>query len=782
MKTFAVQLILIVINITALPLAAKLPSINSAASILDYIKDQDDNFQVNSEKNLVLVFGRDASETHTLTSLITGAELQSIEIENGFRVVDKTEKISNVIPNLMIDERDGVVFYECLILDSKNTNEDLTATFAIRKLLNFAESVKFLYTVPQSTIQTNQQEFMKLLQYATELIRDVQKYRDGIALAVTKVAKNEDDATNIESIANTLREIKTELMIKIPETVADEQKSAIERKIQFIDTLLEKNENGYTKIGVVRHPDKVGLLSEMPLIQTEKELILNMVNDNLRYIQTEDNDFRYSISDDSRAHVDSIADELKVKLTDSFTIISSDIRKFLLQKEKHNSNSLNDSMSAAFEIDQQLSQITSMEPMQFTKQLTDVVDRLGISLFKGSLTKFLSYIEIFDFIQSFSVNNLALPIEIHNQIANQRAFLGNSQAFYNFLFELREKLSSYSVLHQSNIHDSGRLTSLVISGDNVERTISDLDIQTAINAVDRQMYPRIQQLRVNTFKLKLLRAVWGQSTQPTVIDCLSDGKHLVAVGYNVLISDVMKSNCWQNATNIEIYSLNKIFFDADINQAGVYLSIISPVWDVVLDNSTVSRLIELSGANGTNYNSPARTGTSYPLRNDQLILARPRETLKYPERGEHGQPGMPGGPGGQLFGIGRIINDKRLEVRVNGGKGGNGQDGGRGLDGEAGYEVPVSTDIKFLKSLMPRCGKIVDKDAKTKTYIFCGKKGIPPTDGGNGGCRGIGGNPGHSHIFGLENRSNIVEYNLKGWFYKHFYLVIVCKCDESQFI
>lgn len=50
----------------------------------------------------------------------------------------------------------------------------------------------------------------------------------------------------------------------------------------------------------------------------------------------------------------------------------------------------------------------------------------------------------------------------------------------------------------------------------------------------------------------------------------------------------------------------------------------------------------------------------------------------------------------------------------------------------------------------------------TITHHFCGEAATPPTNGGDGGCKGSGGYSGKVQIFGMENQSNITISQQEG--------------------
>lgn len=687
-KTVFILLLLTVLHFTEATVATD----NSAESILAYVEEHSANFHLGSKNDVVLVFGAAGSNKNILTSLITNTHLESIESDGEFRVIKvyyKNAEFDKTIPNLLTDEQNDVDFYDCpAISNPKDVDEELTATSTLQKLLNFAQSIKFLFIVSHAQLTGDDGSvFLELVRYATGLIKDVEKYRDGIALAVTYVPNSEDDASNVESVTNSLQQIKNDLSKKVPDATGDEERQQTEREVLFIDTLLEKTESGHTKIGVMQNPDRAGLLSEMPLIQNEKTTILKIINENLRYIRKEDNDFRFTISDTSKEKISNFVNLLNNQLVSQFNTISADLRSFLLGKEKLSSNSLDESVNSTSVIDHQLLQITSIEPKTFTKQLTEVINHLGINLPIGHLKKFVTIIEFLDFLQLFSSNNLTIPVEIQNQIEDQKAYINNSQSWYKTMHQLHRILSYNLVQIQVNNFDGSKIMGTSINGENTELLVSDLDLESTFKPINNSyVYDLIRDYKINAFKLKLLQGVWNQTMQPFSHECSSDGKQLVIKGYNVLVSDIMKLDCWSSATHIEIFALNIIFLDANIDKPSGYLSIIAPEWEI---GSTLDIKITLNGANGVNYTTPAQQGIKFPDRSDRPEGTTPREKLVYPEKGENGAPGIPGEAGGKFFGIGRLINTDfaTLDIYAFGGNGGDGQDGGKGI-----YKPPLIFD------------------------------------------------------------------------------------------
>lgn len=160
---------------------------------------------------------------------------------------------------------------------------------------------------------------------------------------------------------------------------------------------------------------------------------------------------------------------------------------------------------------------------------------------------------------------------------------------------------------------------------------------------------------VCTISLISGETVWIEPDETTV-ECSFD--RIVVKGVNISIQEVLDENedCMNEAKFIEIFSLNVLNIDADINKTGqsAQISFIAPTW--IVDGE---RKIILDGEPGEPHLSLTAFGGSGEFR--------------------HGKPGKPGGSAGCFFGIANeIIDGMNLEIHLNGGDGGPGQNGGRG--------------------------------------------------------------------------------------------------------
>lgn len=155
----------------------------------------------------------------------------------------------------------------------------------------------------------------------------------------------------------------------------------------------------------------------------------------------------------------------------------------------------------------------------------------------------------------------------------------------------------------------------------------------------------------------IAQSVFSDATYIDDMTAICSSQKLVVKGNDIKISDVLNVTCIKNSKFVEIFALNKLIFDADINKTGqnAEMSIIAPTWEIIDE-----RKIILDGKKGKSHSSIKASDGIGSFR--------------------HGKPGLPGGSGGCFFGIGNdFINGANLKIHINGGLGGPGQNGAKGL-------------------------------------------------------------------------------------------------------
>lgn len=736
---------------------------DSATSILDFLDVQSKKLEVRKQEDIVLFLGNTGGGKSTLVLLLTDAELESIEIVAGggaFRIEHKSDRISKhstttsktSVPELMLDSRNGAKYYDCPGFDdTRGVKNDISVTYLIRYLLQSASRVKFPFVISYSSVRIagDRNNFKKLARHANGLIKDIEKYRDGIALMVSKVdnlypkGKFVNDAKMIENIVKFLNETKREIEAENLQNISTKQKLNNKQIIKFIEILLEK------PIGIFRVPEDEGPLKDMPLMQEEKNNILSIVSDHLQYVAKGDDDFDYSISEASKNRVTELIEETQKNLMSSVTNIGSKIKKFYSKQEEQASDleSLHKTLSASY---QTLTQLNFTDLKSYEEQVIGAVNDLGITISEDISNSFSKQIDYIEFLKTVGNSSLSASFNIADGLSHGTQYLSESKTWYGFLINLRNVLSNQvpnsrdsfdynsvelmehcsaetneeqsvdkiglneflNRIGHKNLFGQGnynlnkfKLNALKtvldyveskmwerflnelhdrLSEYNVQKNIAqyenevneivekcslmtnqeaffkDIGLTQFLDRIEKKIYFTVKNFKINSSKAMRLNSVLHQTMNHIDTSCSSD--KFVVRGYNVKVSDFINVTC--KVKFMEVFALNKVIFDANINKTGekVQLSIMAPTWDIVERTR-----IDLSGAPGQGHpNITDDENTKYHMG---------RRSAK----GKSGLAGNPGNAAGHLFGIGKhFINEKLLEISVNGGKGGAGQDGAPG--------------------------------------------------------------------------------------------------------
>lgn len=551
-----------------------LQSDQSAISLLKYLRQLDDKYHVDKHEDIVVVINTANNGQSFYNSLIAGAEAEKV-IQG------------SIIPNSMVDC--GTVFGPaCYVIPGFNDGQlELFRTYVLRKVLNSARSVKFLITIPFESFFIPQ-HFTAVIRNFIDMMRDLQKYLDGIALVATDVRPISSDAT--EEIANLLKDIRSNLTGN--------------HSSEDLHTLLSGFVNDPRKIGIIR---RMTSLTSMQQLRNDQSAILHMVNMKLVYVQQSDDDFIFPASQENVNQTLDMLKELHNEMISEFNTICSDIKRFTLRQENANAKNLTKitqtfgkmyfhfiSPHFSWSID---------EPKVFAKEFLDHMNASEIISPHVNVGKFIQSLGILDFAQNLLKHNSqryempTILYEIREQLKKLASDLRYSFDFYKTLSIYGDRLSSYEYNMLTAHFDASRLMKLVINNDKIPIEIADLEIKYPLAELDQRLYNKIQHMPVNNNRLRLLQSVWGQNTLRHTIKCSEDGKHLTVYGYNVALYFAQMVQCWHTATSVEIFALNNLYIDDDIENKNLsYLAIIAPEWKVYLLNDETSRKIHLNGS------------------------------------------------------------------------------------------------------------------------------------------------------------------------------------------
>lgn len=266
-------------------------------------RDDENIERMAPQRDIVLLFGLCDAGKSTLAQLLIDDDryLTAVQTSPGSGEYYINNTI-NVRSQTIFGSR-GTVYYDCPgFNDTQSLAHDVTETHFIRRVIGYAERLKFVLVVSQDFME-NGSMFIDLIVATFSHIRNINVFREGIALIVTKVKNTyetvgEDekpirvsDENEIKAIAENLMKLKEGIAWTKRNVFSEERLKQYELATQFIDILLQKNGDRYIKIGILRSPSKAGPLNADEQIQKNKLHIRNLFANHLTFIVKNVGDF-----------------------------------------------------------------------------------------------------------------------------------------------------------------------------------------------------------------------------------------------------------------------------------------------------------------------------------------------------------------------------------------------------------------------------------------------------------------------------------------------------------
>lgn len=656
----------------------------SVSEILDFFDEHHKKIQYTKKKDFVLILGDEDTEKRTLALLLTEADLKLTETNNQELVyVDRYDVINklsqSIIPEVITDEKSGL---EYMIVSGWNQSTNILhelSLYSTQQMLKFSEMIKIIFVINArwfpsvETFDATRLYLKEFITNATIWMTNINDRLNGFSLVVTDVENIKqqigncnicrNDSDLIIAIATDLNEVRNEFRLENEsnETSAD-QKDLNYKKMTLIEDLTKKLVRFY-RIGVLRKANQTGFAYDIPYMEEERKTISRNLHDFSRYIDT--TQFNFPVSDEMSKRIPKLLVELRKRLAADVSVIASGIKDFFLNEEK-----LHSDLRMLYEImnsgNIHLSQVNSTQLKEFGKQLLNVVDLIKINVITDHFINYFDHIEQHDYLIersaaepiSYGLNRPRIipTLNIFTSFESTKAYVAESNIWYAFLIQLHAILSEYRV--QKNIKEySEEVAKLMVQfsiEEYEEKNVDDTYLEEFLNHIDTDIYNQVKNMTVNIYKLNAIKAVLDQ-TMNSQIKYLCSNEKLLVFGYFVRIRQVVGIECMNQAKLIEIYAINTVFVDTDIDKTGenAQIIIIATTWFV-----DGHRKIILNGVAGEAHNSNEIDSFS---------------------KGVNGKPGKPGGSAGNFIGIGnRFYTEDQLEIQVNGGNGGPGQDGGKG--------------------------------------------------------------------------------------------------------
>ncbi|CAL1286289.1 unnamed protein product [Larinioides sclopetarius] len=304
-------------------------------------------------KDVILILGNTGSGKSTFTQLLAGDNTKMISketnegtgeyiITDNNRIGDTTLKSKTIFPELVIDARTNAAYYDCPgFSDTEGTSYDIATTYFIKKVVDFSESVKMVFTINHPSVRkgVDRQDFMKLVRHVTDLVKDIEKFKNSVAIVATKVdnqyikqGKNfilVEDIKVVSAIADFLQEAKQYLENSSKQAnLSEKENQFYKNAIKFVEVLLEKEGEIYPRIGIFRRPDEPGPVSDIPLLQKGKQDIETILYKKLGFTSKSNEDFGYTEYDKTKNDINVIVEEINKNLWSSLSDIAEKTQEY----------------------------------------------------------------------------------------------------------------------------------------------------------------------------------------------------------------------------------------------------------------------------------------------------------------------------------------------------------------------------------------------------------------------------------------------------------------------
>lgn len=471
--------------------------------IINFWKEQDQNFHLETSKDIVLLFGDTGHGISTTSLFLVGTELEAIEVFNRFAIVDRNGRIGYAVskPEMLNDT--GVTYYDCPGFgDERGAEYEIPKTLLMNKLLNSVNSFKLVLVVDYMTIEFPYL-FGKLIEQALEVFKNFENFSDGIAMVVTKVPNDyqmenvtsflSDDARMIEKVVESLKK-----MINIHREYFNS------RQLKLIQILLEKRMDKYQRIGIIRRPELPGPLMQMEVFQNERILLNEIIQNNIKYVRKGDAEFGHYISFNSKREIRNI---IRHELFADLSSICFEIEQFYLQQERDNADIffLDDLFEKAH---QNFSEIQDNNVCSFMEKIVNAINTLEINVSINTMDRVTRHIENVAFLNRVSDQNVENSILLEHRFKGVIDKVERSLKWYDFLIYLDKEFSKNNSYTDETKVAAIDLRDNCFIDETQMRSVSDIGLNRFLNLANIDLcYHYVKDLRVNAFQLKALTSV-----------------------------------------------------------------------------------------------------------------------------------------------------------------------------------------------------------------------------------------------------------------------------------
>lgn len=438
-------------------------STDSAEKTLQFIREMQTKLKFTKNPNIILVVGNTGSGKSTLVHYVAGdySNLISIEpdgddaeyiiydgLDSEISEIVSTTKSRTLVPEMVIDEA-GKVWYDCPGFgDTRNHTVEIASTFLIKSVIDNASNIKVVLVVNYGSVTKSydRSDLDRLLTHATQLIENIDRYKNSVSLVVSKTPSKRIRGEKLIDVQEDSVKRATAAFMRKHRSILLSS-SSNEKKIQLIDAILEEAPTGnYRKISIFWRPNAAGAFNTIPKLVDGRHKIRKSVIDDTSYMGIQLDDFGFPLTDGAQIHIANMARHTIVDI--SIALINVDNHALSeLQQEIQSIDSFHDRLELLVSGKSALQSFDNTEAT-----LEYLIERFAVLIKALNLTSITEFLNIEQHEENLNrlktIARTEITFPIRDVMANSTRtidYITMEHNWYSFLEQVFEYFTRYDV-------------------------------------------------------------------------------------------------------------------------------------------------------------------------------------------------------------------------------------------------------------------------------------------------------------------------------------------------
>lgn len=327
-----------------------------------------------------------------------------------------------------------------------------------------------------------------------------------------------------------------------------------------------KNLYVLVNIGIFRRPEEKGFLNGIPTMVAIREQLLDFVENSISFIPKTNDDFGYTISDESKCHVTDIVRKSKDTIILQLKGISEDYLNFYKNLERTTMNWIfifgkyQEGYNAVHEIQQKAE---AWNINELINTIIDNTDKLGIHLNNDFLQNIKSKIEFLNFLDTIT-NNATLNVNELMYVFNTTLREFESIIYwYEYIHDMYMKLMEYEIqiLTRKYLNEVDEILQMISLRDT--KSISKLET-FLIEKLKIPMIPYGNELEFEDVRMNQIEFILQLTLKHKIPkECFSNKSDVCITNISENLEEIKSNNSNFIIPIVEIILIHKIFLNLE---------------------------------------------------------------------------------------------------------------------------------------------------------------------------------------------------------------------------